>query len=427
MGMRRTTSNPGGGYQEKGPPRAAHERPIEQQRDRENPTRQIRFELSPKTLVMLVLVIASLWLLIRLWPVVLVLVVALLVAGTLSPVINWLEGKRVRRGLGIAIVFTVFCILALLFLVLTIPTLVSQASILFEQEPVIRARLADYLAGSHLSAPLATWLRGLKADALTSAISATALPFSLRVLSMVAYGLSALFLGLYIMIDRDRLRGGLYSLVPRSHHIRLSRIMMNLETIVGAYIRGQVVTCLLMAVFTFVLLTVCGVENALALAAFAGLADVLPYIGPFLSIGPAVIAALSRGPIVVVVVLVLMLAYEEFESRVLVPRIYGRALRLPSSVVLFALLAGGTLMGILGALLALPIAATVMMLIEELRVELPGEQEQPADMRLREADIRDEKEYERRTEGAGAEQAAAIAAEISKDRKEEEGHLTNGG
>jgi hypothetical protein len=87
---------------------------------------------------------------------------------------------------------------------------------------------------------------------------------------------------------------------------------------------------------------------------------------------------------------------------------------------MFALLAGGTLMGILGALLALPVAATAMMLIEELRVELPGEQEQPADTDVREADDRSEKEYERRAEGVGAEEAAAIAVEISQDRRADE-------
>jgi predicted PurR-regulated permease PerM len=368
-----------------------------------------------------VLVVASLWLLIRLWPVLLVLIVALLVAGTLSPAVSWLEEKRVRRGYGIAIVFTVFFILALLAIFLTIPTLVSQAMALLEHEPVLRAQLADYLAGSHLSVPLATWLRNLKPDALRGVIDSMVSAYSLRVFSTVAYGLSALFLGLYIMIDRDRLRGGLFALVPRSHHLRLSRIMMNLETIVGAYIRGQMITCLLIASFAFVLLKACSVENALALAVIAGLADVLPYIGPLLSVGPAFFAALSRGPTVAVIVLILMVAYEEFESRVLIPRIYGRALRLPSSVVLFALLVGGTLMGILGALLALPVAATVIMLIEELRVELPGEQEQLADMRLREADDRGEEEYERRTAGIGAEQAAAIAVEISRDRREEEG------
>ncbi len=383
-------------------------------------TRHVRFELSPKTMVALLLVGASLWLLIRLWPVLLALVAALLVAGTLSPAVRWLEEKHVRRGGGIAIVFTVFFILALLLVVLTIPTLVSQVTALLEHEPALRARLADLLAGYHPSAPLAHWLRGLKYDALTGTLGATAFSFSVRVFGIAAYGLSALFLALYIMIDRDRLRGGLFAVVPRSHHVRLSRIMMNLETIVGAYIRGQVITSLLMAIFTFVLLTACGVENALALAVFAGLADVLPYIGALLSVGPAFLAALSRGPVVAAVVLVLMLAYEEFESRVLVPRIYGRMLRLPSSVVLFALLAGGTLMGILGALLALPVAAAAMMLIEELRVELPGEQEQPVDADLREADDRGEEEYERRTEGVGAEQAAAIAVEISADRKKDE-------
>jgi hypothetical protein len=132
------------------------------------------------------------------------------------------------------------------------------------------------------------------------------------------------------------------------------------------------------------------------------------------------LAALARGPVVVVVVLLVMLAYEEFESRVLIPRIYNRALRLPSSVVLVALLAGGTLMGILGALLALPVAATVVMLIEELRVELPRQQEQVADVEQRVGDERAEEEYERRTEGVPARQTAAIAVEISDDRRKEE-------
>ena len=99
------------------------------------------------------------------------------------------------------------------------------------------------------------------------------------------------------------------------------------------------------------------------------------------------------------------------------PCIYGRALRLPSSVVLFALLAGGTLMGVLGAILALPVAAAMMMLVEELRVELPGEQEQVEDTEMREGDTRAEEEYQRRTAGVPVVEAAAIAVEISTDRR----------
>jgi predicted PurR-regulated permease PerM len=381
--------------------------------------RVMRFEISPVTMIQIILVLACMWLLIRLWPVILVLVVALLIVGTMSPAVSWMEARRVNRGLGIAIVFTLLFVVATLAVTLSIPSLLAQASALVGQEPEFRARLADYLALSNLTEPLAVWLRNVKYDALSSAIRTAAFAFSLRIFEIIAYGASAIFLALYIMIDRDRLRGGLFAAVPRSHHIRLARVMMNLETIVGAYIRGQLLTCLIIAVFSFVLLVACGVPHAMALAVFAGIADVLPYIGAFLSIGPMVLAALVRGPVIVVVILLIMLAYEEFESRVLVPRIYGRALRLPPSVVLFALLAGGTLMGVLGALLALPVAATVMMLIEELRFELPGQQEQFADAEQRVGDERAEEEYERRTEGVPAEQAAAVAVKISDDRRKE--------
>ena len=100
---------------------------------------------------------------------------------------------------------------------------------------------------------------------------------------------------MYVMIDRDRLRGGLFAVIPRTQHIRLSRVLLNLESIVGGYIRGQVLTSVFMGVFVFGLLTACRVPNAIALAVFAGLADVLPYVGVFLSVGPAVVAALPSG------------------------------------------------------------------------------------------------------------------------------------
>lgn len=381
----------------------------------------LRVEVSTATVIQIILVLACVWLLISLWPVFLVLVVALLIVGTISPAVSWIEARGVKRGLGIAIVFTLLFVGATLALTLTVPALVTQAEALLEKEPAFRERLSERLALSPRTVPLADWVRNLKFDAASLIINARAFAVSMRIFQVVAYALSSIFLALYITIDRDRLRGGLYAAVPRTHHIRLARVMMNLETIVGAYIRGQLITCLLIAVFAFLLLVLCGVPNALALAAFAGLADVLPYIGALLSVGPMVLAALARGPAVAVVVLVVMLAYEEFESRVLVPRIYGRALRLPSSVVLGALLVGGTLMGILGALLALPVAATVVMLFEELRIELPGQQEQVADAEHRVGDERAEEEYERRTEGVAATQAAAIAVEISADRRRDEG------
>lgn len=385
-----------------------------------NCQRVVRFDLSTSTIVTLLLVIGGLWLLHRLVPVVLVLVAALIIVGTISPAVLWLEKRRIHRTLGITIVFLVILAVTVLFITMTIPSLIAQATTLLDQGPVARVRLTNWLAGSYLTRPLADLLRNVHSDDLVRMAASNAIAFSTSVVAIFAYILSSVFLALYIMIDRDRLRGGLYLVVPRSHHIRLSRVMLNLETIVCAYIRGQVVTCLFMGVFVFLLLSACSVPNALAIAVFAGVADVLPYIGPLLSVGAAAAAALSRGPAIIITVLALMFLYEEFESRVIVPRIYGRTLRLPSSVILFSLLSGSVLLGIPGALLALPVAAAVRMLFEELRVELPGQQEQATDVEIRERDDRGEEEYERRAEGMPAEQAAAIAVEISADRHKEE-------
>jgi predicted PurR-regulated permease PerM len=385
--------------------------------------RIIRIEPSPRAIIVLLLVISGVWILNRLLPVVLVLIASLVIVGTMGPTVRWLEERRLRRGLGIAIAFSALMLAAVLIITMTIPALMAQATSLLDQEPALRAQLAKLLAGSHLTSPLADLLRKVQSGDLVRLAASNAYVFSSRAIAVCAYSLSSLFLALYIMIDRDRLRGGLFLVVPRSLHIRLSRIMLNLETIVGGYIRGQVITSVFMALFVFILLKSCDVSNALAISVFAGVADVLPYIGALLSVGAAVVAALPRGSDITIVVLVLMMAYETFESRFLIPRIYGRALRLPSSVILFSLLAGSVLLGVAGALLALPVAAAVLMLVEELRVELPGQQEQAEDVEIRERDDRGEEEYERRAEGMPAEQAAAIAVEITNDRHNEENSL----
>jgi predicted PurR-regulated permease PerM len=382
--------------------------------------RVICIEPSPGTIIALLVLIVGLWVLTQLLIVVLVLVAALTIVGTLSPAVRWLEEHGISRSRGITIVFTTLVAVTVLIIILTVPSLISQATDLLDQEPVLRSGLSKWLVGSHLTRPLADMLHTVHSGDLARMAATNALTFSTRAIEIFAYILSSLFLALYITIDRDRLRGGLFLVVPRTHHIRLSRIILSLETIVGGYVRGQIITSAFMALFVFLLLTACGASNALAIAVLAGAADILPYVGALISVGAAVVAVLSLKPTTIGIVLVLMLTYEEFESRVIIPRIYGRALRLPSSVILISLLAGGVLLGIVGALLAIPVAAAVLMLIEELRVELPGQQEQAEDIETRERDDRGEEEYERRAEGMPAEQAAAIAVEITTERHNEE-------
>ncbi len=380
----------------------------------------VRFDVSFATIAKVMVAVAGVWLLGQLIPVVLVLVGALFIGGTLGPVIEWFEAKKVRRGVAIALVFGALVLATMLIIVLTIPALLDQVKNLQAGEPEWRARAVAWLRRSSLTAPLASALRDLRLAKWVSLSVDNAIEVSTRIGEFLAYSMAAIFLALYGLIDRDRLRGILFALVPRAQHMRLSRIMLNLETIVGGYIRGQVITSALMAVFMFILLAACGVPNALALAVFGGAADVLPYIGPLLTIVPAVVASLGQGPVIVSVVLILLLAYEEFESRFLIPVVYGRALRLPSTVVMFALLVGTTLMGVLGALLALPVAAALVMLAEELGFELPGEPVSDAGNERRENDNRGDSLYADLTQGMPAAQAAAIAAELSDERKKDE-------
>lgn len=386
---------------------------------------RVRFELSLKSLFTVLGVIAGAWFLMRGLPVLLVLVTALMLVGALSPMVAWLERKQVRRNFAICLVFAVGTLTAGALLAFTVPTLVDQVKSLVANEAGIREKVAGYLEESSFTAPIAADIRGVRYAELLNDSKMTLFTFGARLVEIVAYLVAAIFLAFYMMIDRDRLRGALFAVVPRRHHIRLSRILLNLATIVGGYFRGQLLTCVISAVFLFGVLVICRVPNALTIAVFGGLMDVLPYIGLVLTLAVLIPASLGQGAVVAGTVLALVLAYQEFESRVLVPLVYGRALRLPSSVVFLSFIVGTAVGGIVGALLALPLAAAALMLVEELRVELPGETVQPEDLAQRRQDSRTEREYERRAESMPADQAAAVAVEIvgkekAKEEKEKE-------
>jgi predicted PurR-regulated permease PerM len=380
----------------------------------------VRFELAPKTMLIALLMIAAVWVLVKLLPVVLMFVAALVLVGTLNPIVGWLETKRIRRKGAIAIVFGSAVVFTALLLFLTIPPLIAQLRELVEREPEIRGHAVALLQRSPLTNPLAEQLKNLDYSERLKSSQTTVLSAAKRAFEILAYLSASIFLALYFMIDRDRLRGVVFAVVPRRHHLRFSRVLLDLETIVGGYIRGQVITCALITAFILGLLLVCRVPNALALAVLGGAMDVLPYIGPLLTIAPAVLAAYGNGLVITAVVFAALVLYEEFESRVLVPLVYGRALRLPAAVVFFSLIVGAVLGGIIGALLALPLAAAIVMLIDQLRVDLPGETEQPQDVETRRKDEQQEQEYEQRTEQKPAAKAAAIAVEIAEERKQEE-------
>jgi predicted PurR-regulated permease PerM len=376
-----------------------------------------RIEISVRSILAVALTVGAVWLLNALVPILVVIAIALMLVGTLHPLVAWMERRGLSRHLAIAAVFLACGAVVIATGLVTLPALAGQVTHTIQELPHIQESLAQALEAHHLTEPLAGAIRTFDAGDRIRTVNVTAaITASLGIVEVVGYAATSVVLAIYFITDAERSQGALYAVVPRRFHVRLARVLLNLETIVGGYLRGQIITSVAIGVFTFGLLAILRVPNALALAGFATLTDVIPFVGGLLATTPAVLVALSRGTGTATIVLVAMILYQELESRVIVPRVYGQALRLSSAVVVIALLVGGKLGGIIGALLALPIAAAVRMLIEELRVELPGDDSD--DQRLRARDARAERIYARETAGASPQEAAAVAIEIASEIRE---------
>jgi predicted PurR-regulated permease PerM len=166
-----------------------------------------------------------------------------------------------------------------------------------------------------------------------------------------------LVLTLYLLLHGRSLYAWALAFVPRTHREKLAITMDEVSGVVHAFVSGQVLVAVLFAIFTAVLLSILGVPAVAPLAIIAGLCDVVPVLGIVLATVPAVLLALVVSPGTAVVVLLAYVAYHLFETYVLLPRVYGNKLKISSLAVLLALLVGGRLQGILGAVLALPLVA----------------------------------------------------------------------
>ncbi len=377
-----------------------------------------RIEIAPKSIFLVLGVIGGLWLLGQLVTVLTVVVVALVLVGTFDPLVGRLERWGLPRGRALVLVFVLAALALAATVLLMVPPLVSQVVGLIEHAPRTRDNIIASLADYPWAKPLIQTFRDLPLDEMGARAGSTMIGYSTKLLEMVGYGISTLFLSIYLLADPVRSKGFLYALVPRQHHLKLAKILIELKVIVGGYMRGQLITSLVITVFVFVLLTALGADNALPIALFAGLTDIIPFVGGYIASAPVIIAVMPNGTTTTIIVAVLMVLYQEFESRILVPRVYGRVLRLPPAIVLVALLVGGTLAGILGALLALPIAAGLQMLLHELRVGLPGEAS--PNTVVKERDHRAAEVYEQLTEGVSAADAGTIADDLANITKRSE-------
>jgi predicted PurR-regulated permease PerM len=318
----------------------------------------VELHLPVSTILKVLVTAALLWGFLRLVPELLLLILAVLLALTLAPVVAWLESKRLPRSLGVGIV-TVFFLIGIASVVwFVIPVLLSQISTLVDNYRTYRTNAEHHLS-SQPSFVKQLVLQALDLPSSPEVASSLKRPLAWGWIAVVGITTAVLMfaLTLYLLLDGKRTYAWLLAYVPRRYRKRMGQTILEVSDVVTAYVQGQVLTSVLFGLFALGVLTLLHVPAAVPMALLAAICDVVPVLGIIIATFPAVAIAFTVSPPTALAVLFLYALYHVIENYVIIPKVYGNRLRLSSLVVLVALVVGGRLFGILGAILVLPMVA----------------------------------------------------------------------
>jgi predicted PurR-regulated permease PerM len=310
--------------------------------------------------------LVALWLLAR--PITLILI-AIIIAQALAPIVTRLE-RWIRRGIAVVIVY-----LALLLVVgglgwLVIPPLIAEAQTLVTNVPALMDESRTWLDNLD---PASASRISAAAESAVDRFSSVLLSIPFTVFSSVIDVVVVVFMSIYWLLATPALFRFALSLFPEEQRPRAGRVLDAMGQTMGGYVRATAINGVIIGVMTYVGLLVIGVEYMLVLAVLSGLGEFLPVIGPILAATPAIAVALLDSPQQAVIVTIFFILLQQLESNLLVPFIMRSQAGVPPLLSLFALLGGSTLGGILGALIAIPIAGALRVLM--VRVFAPAERE----------------------------------------------------
>ena len=337
----------------------------------------------------LALTAATLWLIYLLAPILTPFVISAALAFLGDPLVDRLEraqiGKwKVSRTLAVVIVFVLMTAVMVILLLIIVPLLREQLQQLFEKAPM----MLEWLAGTALpwiQAKLGLTGFELNPETITEALKSYWKEASSAVLNvlgtvsrsgqLVLHWIMNLVLipvvTFYLLRDWDKLVEGIRTLIPRKIEPVVSDLSSEIERVLGAFIRGQLMVMIALGVIYAVGLWLVGLDLAFIIGFSAGLLSIVPYLGTAVGIiaGLAAAAFQFQDLIHIVMVLIVFGVGQSLESMFLTPKLVGDAVGLHPVTVIFAVLAGGQLFGFLGILLALPVASALNVLIGHLHEE----------------------------------------------------------
>jgi len=305
-------------------------------------------------------------------PILILVVVAAFLAAGLNPVVEWLGSRGLKRSWSLLVVIVLVLAAIALFLVALVPVITDQVRAIIDNAPGWFEQLRENRSVQRLEERFDLIQRAqeiVEKGSFGSQVFGGVVGVGMAVLSAVANAFIVIVLTLYFLASLHTIKGAAYRLAPASKRERVENLGDRIIANVGAYVSGAFVVATAAGLSSLIFLMIVGLgEYAVALAAVVALLDVIPMIGA--TIGAVIVTAIgfATDPKIGLACLIFYVIYQQIENYVIYPKVMSRSVDIPGSLIVIAALIGAALLGVVGALLAIPTAAAVLMVVREVVV-----------------------------------------------------------
>lgn len=318
----------------------------------------VRFDVSYKTLFKLTFYVLALLLVVKTFKLMILFFLGLLLAGSLFPLVNLLKRKGVPKVVSLIGIVAIIVAGVLTLALVLIPSVFTQLTDLLSHLPKFQDAVLGHVPRKSPFRPIFENAFNASANVNSEKALGYALYFTNEILRGVTEFLLVLIFCVYILVDQNRAYHWVRDFFSAPTRAKLDQTLHETSEIVVGYVTAQFVTSLLAGFYIYIVLRLLDVPGALTLAFLAAIFDVLPVLGFFLAVIPAVLLSVAVSPTTGLITFIAYSLYHAFESYMLVPMIYGSRMKISSLVVLVALLAAGYLGGVLPAIAILPVVAS---------------------------------------------------------------------
>lgn len=316
-----------------------------------------KVDISHRTIIFIAVFILSLWLLFLIRDLILILFISLILMSALSPMVRFFGRFKIPKPLGIAITYIIIIGVVSGLIAIVFPPLIEETRKLLTTFP---NNIDNLLAVIPLD-------KSVLQNQINS-ISGNIFSITLSVFDNLLTIIFLLVLTFYLILEREKLESRISSLFVGREE-RVKRLIIQIEEKLGSWFSGQLFLSLIIGALSYIGLLILGIPYALPLAVVAGILEVVPVIGPIISAIPSVLIALTISPVLALAVAAMYFVIQQLENHLIVPQVMQRAVGLNPLIVILAIAIGSRLLGIAGALLAVPIAVVLQIVVTEILEE----------------------------------------------------------